>query len=139
MGRRADRHRSRVPMTVAVLSAALAVGAIWYAVTRTDPTPTPTAATTAATATTLPQACADALALAREMAVHVEALTGAANGHVNVMELLELTVEGKPGGIDGSEAFRRSGPQMRVMAAHGPDAQVQVRRFQEVEKKCPLK
>jgi hypothetical protein len=136
MSRRADRHRSRVPMTVAVLSVGLAVGAVWYAVTRTDPAPTPTAATTA---TTLPQACADALALAREMAVHVEALTGAANGHVNVMELLELTVEGKPGGIDGSEAFRRSGPQMKVMASHGPDAQVQVRRFQEVAKQCPLK
>jgi hypothetical protein len=138
MSRRADRHRSRWPMTLAVLSVGLAGVAVWYALIRADPAPT-SAPTAATTATTLPQACADALALAREMAVHVEALTGAANGHVNVMELLELTVEGKPGGIDGSEAFRRSGPQMKVMASHGPDAQVQVRRFQEVAKRCPLR
>jgi hypothetical protein len=54
------------------------------------------------------------------------------------MELLQLTIDGKPGGIDGKEAFRRSEPQMMIMAEHGPDAEVQTKRYKKVRKACPL-
>ena len=96
------------------------------------------AAAATPTATTLPPSCADAIALARILTDHVGPLSKAANDHVSIMSLLQLTIDGKPGGIDGKEAFRRSGPQMSVMEEHGPDAEVQTKRFRQLVRKCPL-
>jgi hypothetical protein len=96
-------------------------------------------ATAAAPTTTLPQTCADALALARLLVPHVRHLADAANSHVEVMEKLDLFLEGKPGGINGQQAYDQGAKQMATMAAHGPDAEVQARRFQEVDKRCPLR
>jgi hypothetical protein len=132
------RRRERWLLVTAVLALAVTVGAVAYARNQaTDPEPLATTAATRSAAP--PAACADALALADLLAGHVGPLADAANGHVNVMELLELTLEGKPGGIDGKEAYRRSGPQMAVMADHGPDAEVQTRRYQRIRKRCPLR
>jgi hypothetical protein len=122
-----------------VVALLVVVGAVAYARNQTQPDDAAAAPTATTRAAALPAACADALALADLLAGHVGPLADAANGHVNVMELLELTLEGKPGGIDGKEAYRRSGPQMAVMADHGPDAEVQVRRYQRLRKQCPLR
>jgi hypothetical protein len=131
------RRRERWLLVTAVLAVAVTVGAVAYARNQaTDPEPL---ATPTARSAVPPAACADALALADLLAGHVGPLANAANGHVNVMELLELTLEGKPGGIDGKEAYRRSGPQMAVMADHGPDAEVQVRRYLRIRRRCPLR
>jgi hypothetical protein len=114
---------------------------VWVA-TRTDPA-IPSAAvassSSTATATTLPGACADALALADLLASHVGPLADAANEHVEVMEKLDLFLEGKPGGINGQQAYDQGETQMAVMEEHGPDAEVQTRRYQKVRKRCPIR
>jgi hypothetical protein len=128
-------------MTVSVLVVACGLIAIWWYALRTDLADTPvTVQQSAATdhQMPLPKQCADALALADILASHVGPLAQAANDHVNIMQLLQLTIDGKPGGIDGKEAFRRSMPQMMTMEAHGPDASVQVKRYKQIRKKCPL-
>lgn len=112
-------------------------GALLY-VTREDQHPTVQPSVTAATGQ-LPPACADAIALARLMAGHVGPLAQAVNDHTDLMERLDLFLEGKPGGLSGRQVYERGQAQMEVFEKHGPDAEVQVRRFQEVAKRCPLK
>jgi hypothetical protein len=119
-----------------VMSLAVAAVAVWYAWAQVDGQP---AISQAAPPTTLPAACADALALARLMAVHVGPLAAAVNDHTDLMERLELFLEGKPGGLSGKQVYEQGQAQMRVFESHGPDAEVQVRRFKEVARRCPLK
>jgi hypothetical protein len=138
---RTDRTRPPRPRgrwwLVAVVAAVVALAAAGWAVTRTDPTPAGATAA-AVTTTTLPQACADALALADLLASHVDPLAGAVNDHADLMERLDLFLEGKPGGLSGHQVYEQGEKQMEVFEEHGPDAQVQVKRYQKVRKACPL-
>jgi hypothetical protein len=134
------RPRSGLPgwvLTLAVLATLAALALVGRSLTAEEPTPAP-AAQSAATTTTLPGACADALDLADLLAVHVTKLADAANGHVETMEKLKLGLAGRPGGISGTEAFRQGGPQMAVMSEHGPDAEVQAKRYRALRARCPL-
>jgi hypothetical protein len=118
------------------VTAAALLAAVLFT-TRSDPTPA--AATSAATTTTLPQACADALALADDLAANARPLAEAAVEHVVIMDRLDLYLEGKPGGLNGEQVYRLGDKQMEVMEQHAPDAQVRARRYQKVRNACPLK
>jgi hypothetical protein len=139
--RRADRTppsgpRWRLPLLVGLVAAGLWL--IFLAVTA-DPAATPTRAVAAAPTTTLAPACADALALADDLAGPAERLGNAAVDHVVIMERLDLFLKGKPGGLNGHQVYQLGAGQMKVMEVDGPDAQVRAKRYREVRKACPLK
>jgi hypothetical protein len=139
--RRYEEGRTRRTrwLVVVALICLVALIAVWlYVQPNSGGDVTSAARATQPSVQPLPKSCVDALALADILATHVGPLAQAANDHVNVMELLQLTIDGKPGGIDGKEAFRRSEPQMMIMAEHGPDAEVQTKRYKKVRKACPL-
>jgi hypothetical protein len=133
--------RRRPLLWLATGGVLLFLAATAWAATRSDPAAVVSASSSAPTTTapTLPPACADALALADLLASHVGPLSDAANEHVEVMEKLDLGLEGKPGGINGQQAYDQGQQQMTVMEEHGPDAEVQTRRYQKVRKQCPLR
>jgi hypothetical protein len=132
--------RRRPLLWLAAVGALLFVAATTWAATRSDPAAIVSASSApTTTATTLPPACADALALADLLASHVGPLSDAANEHVEVMEKLDLFLEGKPGGITGQQAYDQGQRQMAVMEEHGPDAEVQTKRYAKVRKQCPLR
>jgi hypothetical protein len=134
-------ERSGPPAWVILGILTLVAGLVWlYLYVRPNLGGQPAQATaTSAAPAHLSQACIDTIRLARLVGRDVGPLTHAANGHVNVMELLKLTIDGKPGGIDGQEAFRRSEPQMQVMARYGPDAEIHLQAFKRASRKCPIK
>jgi hypothetical protein len=136
--RYANRRRVWPWVLGVVLVVALAVAAGLYFREDSD-APEARAAVVSKAYRPLPQACADALALARLMAAHVGPLSAAVNDHADLMERLDLFLEGKPGGLSGKQVYEQGQVQMKVFEAHGPDAEVQVRRFKEVARRCPLK
>lgn len=127
-------------LLLAALAIIVALGlAYWYAqpdLIGSSTAATPESRAAQSTAPHVSKACADALALADLLASHVGPLAQAANDHVDVMERLDLFLEGKPGGLDGHQAYMRGEAQMRVMEEHGPDAEVQTKRYKEVRKGC---
>jgi hypothetical protein len=138
MARARPHSRPRWAVVAALVLAVLVVGVVLAAYVRTDPQgPSPTSAV--APATTLPAECADALAIADELAVHAGRLANAAVDHVVIMDRLDLFLDGKPGGLDGHQVYRLGEKQMKVMEADAPDAQVRAKRYLEVRKRCPLK
>lgn len=131
----ASRRRWRLGC---LLLAALLALVGWVAVA--DPgQPAPASLEASSTSRPLPAACADALDLGDLLASHTGPLSGAANDHVDVMKRLDLFLEGKPGGLTGRQAYQRGEAQMAVMEEHGPDAEVQSKRYREVRRRCPLK
>ena len=125
-------------MVAGLVATVLVVGGAVAAVTRADDGG-PSGNVAAVTSTTLPAACADALAIADDLAGPARRLGGAAVDHVVIMDRLDLFLDGKPGGLDGHQVYRLGEKQMKVMEADGPDAQVRAKRYQEVRKACPLK
>lgn len=139
---RGRRRRGRLLLAGALICALGLLAAGWFA-SREDPLllgpQAGAGVASTARATSVPPACADALALADLLAQHVGHLAPAINDHVDVMERLDLGLEGKPGGITGHEAYVRGQAQMRVFEADGPDAEVQVKRYLRVRRGCPAR
>jgi hypothetical protein len=134
------RRRGGVVAVAALVTLAALVVAGWYGLRGPDETGLRVGGNTSppTTSPSVPAACVDALGLADLLASHVGPLADAANAHVEVMEKLDLYLEGKPGGITGKQAYDQGATQMAVMEDHGPDAEVQTRRYQEVRKRCPI-
>jgi hypothetical protein len=85
----------------------------------------------------LTPACAELLRLARRLAGNAEALAAAAHTHAELMDRLDLFLEGKPGGLSGEQVYQLGEAQMRVFEARGPPTHRQAHHLKEVAHRCP--
>lgn len=131
------RHRRRQVVTAGLLAVVSILGLTWLAAADGGPQ-APTASVRQAS-TTAPSACAEALALADQLAPSAVRLADAGIDHAVLMHRLKLFLAGKPGGISGHVAFVRSKPQMYVFEHDAPDTLVLAKRYREVRAQCPLK
>lgn len=131
--------RREVNIFLGSLAAALLVAVVVTGRLIPDLDPAPTVATISVpTLPTLPDACAEALTLGKLLAGHVVPLTRAVSDHREIMRRLDLGLEHKSGGITGAQAYQLGERQMPVFETHGPSAEAQADRYQEVVKRCPL-
>lgn len=136
--RMAARHRRATRAWLLGLLVAVAAAALGgYAAGATERGPPPRSSVSSSTMR-LPDACTQALALARRLAPNAAAVAVAAHTHEELMEKLDRFLDGEPGGLSGRQVYQQGEAQMRIFKALAAPTHRQVDALQEVASRCPL-
>jgi hypothetical protein len=107
---------------------------IWAGAAAVTPTARPADTTSGPT---VPAACRDAVRLAARLAPNAAAVAVAAHRHAELMDRLDLFLEGEPGGLSGRQVYEQGETQMRVFEQRAPTLHRQAQQLQEVARRCP--
>lgn len=130
------RRRRLLTWTAGLILALAALGILTLPVILAS---RPTVTRTVTRPASLPASCRTALQLARRVAPNAAELAAAAHRHAELMDRLDLFLDGKKGGLSGQQVYQRGAPQMRVFESRGPPTHRQALELQEATRQCTLR